>query len=284
MSVVLLTSCINPIQPAESSSTILSSSEPIASSVIPSSSLTKIEQDKKNISDYASGLKAIDGHPRSATVTVETHDYYPLEMVTVDTFTTTVYKRADNKSNIVVRNGTITINGDTKETVTYEMQLFAEDGSIYQLTRASDDYPKRNFVEDTPAGRDIELTLSFANKQADNFDFLSRVMDLDGVTYDYELGQIPEGDGDFDFSYQMTSFVVENGVATNTKEEEITHELSVSKNKGVVASYNYAYKLDMYYGGIVANSKISFTEATLEQGEYTLFEGEVWDPADFRSA
>ena len=279
---MLLASCTTPT--ASSSNEVPSSFEEASSSLVPSTSLTPLEADKKAINDYASLLKEIDGHAKSATVTVETHDYYPLEMVTVDEFTATVYKRDNGKSNILVRSGTITINGNTKDKTTYEMQVFAQDGSIYQLTQTSGELPKQNFVEDTPAGRDIELTLSFANKQADNLSFLSRVMDLEGVGYGIDFGDIPNGDGKFEFGYSMTSFVVENGVVTTTKEEEITHELEVTKQNGVIASYDYAYQLDMYYGGVIANSKQSFTSATLEQGEYATFEGEVWDPADFRTA
>lgn len=279
---MLLASCATPT--SSSSEAPVSSSEPASSSLVPSTSLTPLEADKKAINDYTSQLKSIDGHAKSATVRVETHDYYPLEMVTVDEFTATVYKRDNGKSNILVRSGTITINGNTKDKTTYEMQVFAQDGSIYQLTQASGELPKQNFIDDTPAGRDIELTLSFANKQADNLSFLSRVMDLEGVAYTIDFNEIPEGDGNFEFEYSMTSFVTENGVVTSTKDEEITHTLDVKKEKGVVASYDYLYQLDMYYGGVIANSKVSLTEATLVQGEYETFTGEVWDPADFRTA
>ena len=125
---MLLASCTTPT--TSSSNEVPSSSEEASSSLVPSTSLTPLEADKKAINDYTSLLKEIDGHAKSATVTVETHDYYPLEMVTVDEFTATVYKRDNGKSNILVRSGTITINGNTKDKTTYEMQVFAQDGSI----------------------------------------------------------------------------------------------------------------------------------------------------------
>lgn len=279
---MLLASCTTPT--TSSSNEVLSSSEEASSSLVPSTSLTPLEADKKAINDYSSLLKGIDGHAKSAIVTVETHDRLPLEMVTMDEFTVTVYTRPNGLSNVLVRNGTITINGNKKDQVTYQMQVFAQDGSIYQLTRASDDLPKQNFVEDTKAGRDIELTLSFANKQIDNLSYLSRVMDVEGIDYGIEFGDIPSGDGTFEFAYGLTSYVIENEEVTSTKEQEIIHDLDVTKENGVIASYDYAYQLDRYVGGVVANTKQSFTHAVLEQGDYELFQGEVWDPADFRTA
>ncbi|MBP5091236.1 MAG: hypothetical protein J6328_01580 [Bacilli bacterium] len=282
LAALLLAAC--SINPKATSSASPSSFSEQPSSQVPSTSLTPLEQDKKAMDDYIDSLKEIDGHPKKATVTVETHDYLPLEMVTVDSFTVEVFKREGNLSNVLIRKGIITINGNKKDQVSYEMQMFAADGMIYQLSKESGETPKQSFVEDTKEGREIELTLSFAAKQADNFSFLSRVMDLEGVSYGLELGDIPSGDGSFSFAYQMTSYVMDNGVATATKDEEITHELEVSKENGVIKSYSYAYEDDLYYGGQAVNSKVSFTNATLEHGDYDLFADELWDPSEFRAS
>lgn len=261
------------------------SSEPLSedsSSSEPTTSLSETEQAKQDFAAFLAAIEEANGHPSEASMEMKVATSYlsdgdPLTITYNDTFTLKRYHRSQG-SDVLMREGSYAYEGSIGS-YTYQTQTYAGGGFFYRLTK-EDGVPSSGDSTIYRAEA-VELNLGFSLHpiQEENLNYLEGFLGESGYLVEYSLPRAIPAEGECSFAYSLTKYA--SGLNLDWK---ISHEYALQIEGGVIASYTYSYAQDLYAGGVKANWQESETKATFAQGDYPLYEGEVWDPEDFPSA
>lgn len=258
-----------------SSYPISSSSDPVSSSNDESSSVNKEEIDKESIADFISYLEDIKGHSKQVNALMT--NYYNFDgsdeatLVGIDNFTATRYSR-NSASDIVIRKGSISIEGDTSS---YEAQTFVSGRYVYQLVDTNGSKTKTSEL-DTLDTAENALNISFAYAQVQNLEYLSSLIGNESVDYQIDLPTNYSINGTLDFSYSLTIYK-----SSNEKSQQISHEVSITVTKGAISNATHITQSDVYTGNKIVNWNRVESSFSYLHGDYDEYTGNVFDINEF---